>query len=412
MSPSDPHQESPRILVYTYGGSYVSGIDSYLLEVYRAMDKAAVQFDLLYRYQIPYPPEVVAELEQMGARLSALGVNEDASPIVRQWQELRLLRSFMRNARYRVIEINMTALFMCLSMLMASSGTPVRIVHAHDSVPHEPLLKRLLKRTFTPVLNAMTTDRWACSRGAAEYLFSSEVAKQGKWSLIPNAINAQRFAFDRAARARIRASWGVDDDAVCLGIVGRFTHQKNQAAGVRAFAAALKQSPGLRLVLVGDGDLRPSVEHQVDSMGLSDKVLFLGERQDMPDILSGLDVILAPSRHEGYPIIALEAQASGLPLIVSEAFPPETDITGRVRFLPTEASDAEWAEAIGQAQPMSDRAAGVAAVEAAGYGRASAARNLEARYWEAWTRAHGGVPQSPDRRPQVTGSEVMPWRAP
>lgn len=379
MSDSDAAAAVPRVLQYTYGGGQISGIDTYLLEVYRAIDKQVVQFDFLFRYRVPYPPEVVHELESMGARVFELGVNEKARPIRRQWQEIRALRHFMKGTHYPVVEINMTALFMCLSMLLSAIGVPGRIVHAHDSVPCESTFKTVLKRAFTPLLNWLATSRWACSRGAAEYLFSRRIVRDGRWSLIPNAIDARRFAFDPRVREEVRQSWGVGD-SVCVGMVARFTRQKNHQAGVNAFASALTLDPNLWLILVGDGELRSDVESQVAAMGLADRVRFLGERLDVPEVLCGLDLIIAPSRHEGYPITALEAQASGLPLIASEAFPPEADVSGKVIFMPAHASTREWAETIRDIRPNQDRSTGVDAVETAGFDRVSAARGLEVRY--------------------------------
>lgn len=332
-----------RILQYSYGGEHPSGIDSYLLSAYRGVDRRRVQFDFLYRYGCPLSPQQRAEVEALGARVFALDVEEHRHPVLRQWQELVRLWRFFRRYRYGVVEINMTALFMILSAATLARAHGVRrvIVHAHDALPHEARAKRVLKTLFRPVLDLVATDFWACSAGAAAYLFGARRARSGAWELVVNGIETARFAYDAQARGRVRSELGLTDQLL-VGIVGRMTPQKNHLFALDIIAEARRSGRDVRLLVVGDGPLRPRIDARIAELDLIDAVILAGVRQDMPAVLSAMDVLLQPSLHEGFPVVGLEAQANGLPCVVSDAWPGESDLTGTMTICKLAAAPASW----------------------------------------------------------------------
>ena len=376
-----PLPEPPRILQYTYGGSHVSGIDNYLLETFRAIDTARVQFDFLFRYEPPFTGEQLEELAGRGARVAALHIEEKQHPILKQAQEaVRLVQFFSKN-RYHVIEINMTSTFMCLqtSMIARLFGTRVRIVHAHDAATSESLGKKALKRLAAPLLRASATDYWACAPEAARYLFGEKPVSRGDWSLIRNSIDVSRFEFDPLERRQARSELGLDD-AFVVGIIGRVTEQKNHAFALEVFAEAARLRADAQLVVVGDGPLIDQVQRRTDELGLQDRVVFLGSRTDVPRLLSAFDALLAPSHHEGFPIIAIEAQATGVPTLASTAYPETSAIVpGLLVRKSLSDSSQEWASEL-VALESSDRVNRATQVKTAGYDRESAARDLEKKY--------------------------------
>lgn len=369
-----------RILQYTYGGAFVSGIDTYLTETYRCLDKDILQFDFLYRYQNPLPPETRAELVAGGARLYSLGVDESRHPVRRQVCEaVRLVRFFSAH-RYHAVEINMTAPFMIIQCAVVARlfGARIRVVHAHDSVKNERRTKRILKGLFKPLVRVLATHLWACSADAAAYLYGLRTVERGGWELVQNGVNADRFAYSEVARRRIRSELRIEDET-CVGVVGRFTEQKNQSFVLPIARAARELALPLRFVMVGDGPLLEQVRSEAATAAQGRDLQFLGARKDVPELMSAFDVVVAPSRHEGFPLIGLEAQASGLPLVVSDAWPPEMDLRGNVQFLSLRDDPARWALAIANSRAQV-RSAGVADVTAAGFDRTSTARRVENLY--------------------------------
>lgn len=384
-----------RILQYSYGGEQPSGIDSYLLDAYRGLDRSRFQFDFLYRYGCPLTAAQRAEVEAAGARVMTLDVAEHRHPVIRQLQEAVRLWRFFRKHDYDVVEINMTALFMILTaaLIARAHGTRVRIAHAHDALPDEHRGKRLLKTLFRPLLDMAVTDRWACSAGAARYLFGARRAGRGVWELVVNGIDTARFAFDPVARDRVRTEFGLTDE-LCVGIVGRMTPQKNHLFALDVIAEVRRQRRAVRLLVVGDGPLRTRLQDRVAELCLEDAVIFAGVRADMPAVLSGMDVLLAPSLHEGFPIIGLEAQASGLPCIVSEAYPREANIIGAMTFLPLVAGPAAWTRHLTERLTPVSREAAHTKVTETGVDSADTAAALDAAYERFTARGIAMRPRS------------------
>lgn len=371
-----------RIMQYTYGGATMSGIESYLIDAYHGLNHDEVQFDFVFRYESPLQHRS-AEFEAAGATIHSLGVDEQANPVARQFKEFRRFASFVRKRRPRVVEVNMTSGFMCLQagLLARLAGARVVIMHAHDSVKNEHPLKRVLKSFTKLPLRMVATELWACSADAAAYLYGKSVVKRGEWQLIKNSVDVDKFAFAESARNETRELLGLSTDDVAVGMVGRLNDQKNHDRALDIFAKTLDANPRARLLIVGDGPLRTTLEAKVDFLGLNDAAQFLGARSDIPDLMAAFDVLLAPSHHEGFPIVALEAQASGLPVVASDAFPTETNIAGGVTILSLRDTDSEWATAMAEATMVREsRVTAAESVRLAGHDRDDTAERLNARY--------------------------------
>jgi len=372
-----------RVLQYTYGGRQVTGIGNYIRELYRALDRTQVQFDFLYRYQAPAPAD--DELAQTGSMIRALDIDEGAHPIKRQLQEGVRLTRFLREhrGRYDAIEIQMAAVFMCLQATLIARvfGISVRIVHSHDAVLHEHRAKRLLKAVGKRLLDHTATHFWASDPQAGRYLFTRRRLDSGDWLWVKNGIDTERFAHDRRQRTRVRTQLGLTDQ-LTVGVVGRFSRQKNQTFALRVFGALLETRPDAHLVLVGDGPSAHDLEQQAARLLPPRTVSFLGSRGDVSDLMQAFDVLLAPSLHEGFALIALEAQSAGLPTVASTAFPRELQITGTIRFVDLRAPLEAWSSQI-IAASGERRVSGAAAVAASGFDSRSTGKTMGRLYVEA-----------------------------
>jgi glycosyltransferase involved in cell wall biosynthesis len=162
----------------------------------------------------------------------------------------------------------------------------------------------------------------------------------------------------------VRRGLSLPPDALVIGQIGRFVRQKNHAFLLRVAAEAIWREPRVRVLLLGDGPSRPPIEGQAAALGIGDRVRFAGSRDDVPRLmLGGMDVLLFPSHHEGLGLALLEAQASRLPCVVSEAVPQEVDgLPALIRRLPLDAPVEDWATAV---------------LEAAGHRPLSRARGLQ-----------------------------------
>ena len=162
--------------------------------------------------------------------------------------------------------------------------------------------------------------------------------------VLKNAIDSQNFIADADTRNEIRKELGLKDKFV-VGHVGRLHPQKNHDFLIDVFAELKKKKPDAELILVGTGPLEEKVKSKVVEKGLSDCVHFLGNRKDMNRIYQAMDVFVFPSLFEGLGIVAIEAQAAGVPIVCSEGLPPETDITPIYRKLLLSDGAEKWANA-------------------------------------------------------------------
>lgn len=201
-------------------------------------------------------------------------------------------------------------------------GIPRRILHSHNSHDDGRLHQRVLTEVHKRTVWKYVTDRWACSREAGEYMFLGR-----DFIVLPNAIRAKDYRFDPEARGQIRAEWDVPAGAKLYGCVGRLVEQKNYPFLLSLWPLFIEQEPSARLAVVGDGELRGELEAMIRGLEISDSVMLLGSRSDVPACLSAFDVFVMPSLFEGLGISLVEAQFNGLPCVVSEDIPAAANIS-------------------------------------------------------------------------------------
>lgn len=178
----------------------------------------------------------------------------------------------------------------------------------------------------------IATDFWACSRLAAEWLYADRIPGK-KIKIVNNAVDVRKFKFDQQKRRNIREKLGWENELV-IGHVGRFSYQKNHEFLIKTFREITKMNESIRLVLIGKGPLENDIRSMAECCNLMDKVHFAGACDNVNDWLQAMDIFALPSRFEGLPIVAIEAQASGLQCILSDTITKETALTNNISFLP------------------------------------------------------------------------------
>lgn len=146
---------------------------------------------------------------------------------------------------------------------------------------------------------------------------SNNIFNTNKTLVINNGIDTIKYKNPQKNRETIRKEIGVNNGDFVLGHIGRFESVKNHKFIIKVFNEVQKKISNSHLILVGDGDLMQSIRELVKEYGLSNKVSFLGKRQDVPEILNAIDTFIFPSFKEGFPISLIEAQSAGVRCIVS-----------------------------------------------------------------------------------------------
>ena len=153
-----------------------------------------------------------------------------------------------------------------------------------------------------------------------------------KFRVMPNAIDPQVYVYNENNRNKYRAILGVQS-AFTIIHIGRFAPQKNHRFLLTFFANLSKEMPDVKLVMVGDGPLKADMELYTEQAGITEKVLFLGQRNDVPELLQAADLFVLPSLYEGLPIACLEAEAAGLPCLVSDEITKEICLSNDIQLL-------------------------------------------------------------------------------
>ena len=322
-----------RILhIVTYMGR--GGLETMLMNYYRSLDRSRVQFDFLTHRD--FRADYDDEIEALGGRIYRL---PSLNPFSRSYLGT-LDRFFGEHPEYRIVHSHLDCMSAIPLKAAKKHGVPVRIAHSHSSRQDRDL-KYPLKLFFKRLIPRQATQLFACGDEAGKWMFGTD-----DFRVLNNAIDAERYCFDPKVRQEVRSELGIPADALVAGHVGRFMAPKNHGFLLRIFA----QLPdNAMLLLVGDGELRAENEHLAEELGIRDRVIFAGLRSDVERMLQAMDVFVFPSLYEGLPLSVIEAQAAGLPCLISDKVPIECKKTDLVTQIPLDASPAEWADAVASA---------------------------------------------------------------
>ena len=223
--------------------------------------------------------------------------------------------------------------------LAKKHGIPVRICHFHNTRHLGNALNKLLGTVHEKQLEELATLLFACSEEAGRFAYGAR-----PFTIVNNAFDVGSYAFDEGDRARARKGLGLGDSFV-VGNVGRLVEQKNQIVLLRAMPYILERVAGAKLVVVGEGASHGELVEQARALGVEGRVVFTGAREDTRQIMSAFDVFAFPSKFEGLGTALVEAQANGLPCVVSENIPKAAIVGSPVRVICGD-DPVRWAEAI------------------------------------------------------------------
>lgn len=302
-------------------GLYSGGVQTVVLNYAQAMRPYHVFFD--YVVQKKGDQQLETQCREEGHRIYFL---PDAAhrPAAFVTELFTLVRA---HPEYYIVHAHQNDLNSILLLGARLAGVKNCISHSHSSRQLPRGVKGWLKRANRSLLSTVASQRWACSCMAYEWLYGKPFNPQApEERIFHNAIPLQRFQFDPQVRSSVRTQLGVEGTFVC-GCVATLSHNKNQEFLLRVLSALPEsERKAYRLLLVGAGPISDALKKQVQEDGLEEQVLFLGDRHDVPQLLQAMDCFVLPSLFEGVPLSVLEAQASGLPCLLSDGVPRETDI--------------------------------------------------------------------------------------
>lgn len=230
----------------------------------------------------------------------------------------------------------------CIDELIEAkkAGVKRRIIHSHNSQNMGSKIAYCLHLVNKLRLHKYITDSFACSQIAANWMFPTEIAQ--KTNIIKNAIDTSKYAYNRHIEKEMKKNLGIPENIKIIGHVGRFHEQKNHYFIISVFYEYLKKYPNTLLILCGDGSLKEDIALLTKKLNINDKVLFLGNRNDMENIYQVFDCLLFPSLYEGLPFVLVEAQAAGIPCLISDKISKEVVLTNLINFKSLDDPIEEW----------------------------------------------------------------------
>ena len=354
------------------------GAEAMIMNYMRNIDREVIKFDFLTNrdYRAAYEDEI----ESLGGKVYHMCPMYPGK--FRQYK--KEVREFLKeHPEYKIIHSNLEERSYFALKEAKKLGVPVRISHSHNR-PLGVNPKLIVRYYFRFMLKYYNTHMFACGVEAGDWLYGKK--NRDKVIVMNNAIDAKLYTYDSAKSMKMKRKLGVEDKLV-IGHVGRFFEQKNHPFLIDIFYEIHKRNSDAVLLLVGGGELDDSLKNRmkqkVKDLGLSDCVQFLGVRDDVNEIMQAFDAFLLPSLFEGLPVTMVEAQARGLPCVISDKVPIQCDITGNVKVVALKDSPDVWADKVLEFVNQFERKETSDMIRKAGFDIRENARWLEEFYVEA-----------------------------
>lgn len=344
------------------------GLETMLMNYYRHMDRSRVQFDFLTHRD--YDGDYGEEIKELGGILYHMPVLNPFSFSYRK----TLGDFFDDHPEYKIVHVHQDCLSGVILHVAKQHGVPVRIAHSHGANQIRDI-KYPIKLVYRHFIARYATKLMACGEDAGKWMFCG-----APFEILSNAIPAADYFFDGGKKRIQREKWGIQPHELLVGHVGSFTVPKNHLFLLDIFNEIQKKTPA-KLILVGDKCNRIDIEEKIKGLGLEERVILTGVRSDVADLLQAMDVFVFPSLYEGLPVTMVEAQASGLPCLISDKVPIECKMTEAVQQISLDFAPEIWAERAIEAGQM-PRKNTYEEIKAAGYDIVENAKRLQKMYEE------------------------------
>lgn len=313
------------------------GLETMIMNFFRLMDSTKITFDFMLNYE---------EKGIFDDEIYALGGKIFIMPRLKlrnTFKYIKAVNNFFKKHKgeYEVVHGNLTSVGIIYLPLAKLHGVKTTIIHAHYTNTDSDLKGKIERLALFP-LRFCADYYFACSDAAGAFCFGKNKLNKANYKLIKNGIFADKFVYNEEIRIRKRQELNLDGKYVVIH-VGRFEEQKNHGFLIDIFESIFVHDKNTLLLLVGKGSLMEETRDKVKTYKLTDSVIFLNARDDIPELLQAGDIFLLPSFSEGLPVASIEAQASGLPCVMADTITEETDVTGNCTFLSLDESPDKWA---------------------------------------------------------------------
>lgn len=317
----------PIHILHVLGGLDAGGAESFVMNLYRSVDRTQVQFDFIKH--VSQKGMFEDEILSLGGKIFTCPryTGKNHFTYCKWWNDF-----FLNHPEYKIIHGHVRSTS-AIYLSIAKKHGLTTIAHSHSTSNGKGLLG-LVKTIMQYPTRYIADYLFSCSDLAGKWMYGEKATKQDNYQMIPNGIDIHRFTYSEAKRKIVRQSLGILEDEFVIGHIGRFTKPKNHIFLLQTFSAYLKKHPHSRLLLVGDGTLLQPMKKICGQMNIMNHVIFTGARSNTEDYYQIMDVFAFPSLWEGLPVSVVEAQASGLPCLISDNITRNVQLTSLPKYLP------------------------------------------------------------------------------
>ena len=315
------------------------GVENILLNYYKNMDRDQVHIDFIVHSQ--HQGKLEKTFKEMGCQIYHV-----TPKTISLKKNIIDIYYIMKNNDYDIVHSRMNVKGVTHLITAWVCGIKVRMIHNHLAYRPKTRMMSIISFVAQITCKLFATHWLACSKDAAIEMFGKKAVNTNKVIILNNAIEANTFEFNPRKRKILRDEFNIHGKFV-VGMVGRFHEQKNHEFMLKIFREILNRNAKAVLMLVGDGELHNQIYEKTSLLQLKNNVIFTGIRNDVPDILQGMDIFVLPTKYEGFGNVLIEAQAAGLKTFTSlEGVPKATKVTALIEYISLKKSAAYWAEKI------------------------------------------------------------------
>lgn len=327
-----------NVAIICYKGFGSDGISAFIVNNCSGFNHELVHCTLIYSCFFGDANVAKKKLESFVKNGNSSVCISKAQGIVKYF--FRLVRH-LKEKKYDVVHIHGSSASVVLQVLAAKiAGVKKICTHSHSTSGNHVFVHKICRALLTRI----TTIRLACGYKAGFWMYG----KKYPFQIVPNGIDLSKYKFRDDIRASVRKKLNVAENQLVVGHVGGFTQGKNQKFLVDFVNLAKNKGLNIRVIFIGPGygpNLK-EIQDNVKSLNLTDCVSFLGQRSDVNELMMGMDAFFLPSLFEGFPIVSIEAQASGLPTFMSDTISKEVEITDLVHWLPIDKGPECWLQTL------------------------------------------------------------------
>lgn len=328
----------PIRILHVLGRLDRGGAETMIMNLYRSIDRKKVQFDFIIHTNDECAYN--SEISDLGGIIYNITryTGKNHLQYKKAWHIF-----FEDHPEYKIIHghVRSTA---SIYLGIARNHGLVTIAHSHNTSSGKGI-SAVAKNILQFPIRYTADHMFSCSEKAGEWLFGKKACNASKFHILKNAIDPSQFIFDDEIRIRKRKELSIEDKFV-IGHIGRFHNQKNHDFLIDIFNEIHQLENKAVLLLIGDGETFDEIKNKVWDLGLTEYVMFVGARSDISQLFQSMDIFVFPSLFEGLPLTLIEAQASGLPCIISDSISKEVQITNLISTLSLNLSAKKWAENI------------------------------------------------------------------